>query len=165
MRVVIYATVVVGACCLLMILEVQQATGIPIGRRSFLTGKLPATYWQQKKYDELSEAILESQPKERLIEELQVNAHCPFKIFYKDNMVEILCDMMQMRECTGGPAGCKDVSDNCHQAYAYVDVFRTWSKIKVIGKTRKVNVGCIYHPKGIGFSVEAIDTAHPNTVE
>jgi hypothetical protein len=148
-----------------------QATGIPIGRQPFVSEKQPATDWQQSKYDELSAAIRESQPKERLIEELQVNAHCPFQIFYKNNITEILCDRLQMRNCTGDLAGCKDVSDNCHQAYAYVNVFRPSTqvgarrRVKVIGRRRKVKVGCIYHPKGIGLSVEATDTAHPHSVE
>jgi hypothetical protein len=154
-----------------MVLEVPQATGIPVSRRPFVTGKLPATYWQQKKYDELNAAIRESQPKERLIEELQVNAHCPFQISYKNDITEIVCDRLEMRNCAGGLAGCRDVSDNCYQAYAYVNFFRPSTqvgarrKVKVIGRRRKVKVGCIYHPKGIGLSVEAIDTAHPHTVE
>lgn len=162
MRVGPYATFVLGACCLLMVLGVPQATGTPIGRQPLVTGKQPATDWQQQKYDELNAAIQESQRKERLIEELQVNAHCPFQIFYTNNITEILCDRLQMRNCTGDLAGCKDVSDNCHQAYAYVNVSRPSTQV---GRRRKVKVGCIYHPKGIGLSVEDSDTAHPHSVE
>jgi hypothetical protein len=156
-----YAACVLGACCLLIVLGVPQATGIPTGRRPIFTGKLPATDWQLKTYNELSVAIRHSQRKERLIEEFQANAHCPFQTFYKDNITEILCDRLQMENCTGDLAHCKDISANCHQAYAYVGVLSSTQ----VGKTRKVKAGCIYHPKGIGSSVEAIDTAHPHTLE
>jgi hypothetical protein len=151
MHAVLYATFVLGACCLLMMLGVPQATGIAVGRQQVVTGKLPATDWQH--YNELNAAIRESQPKERLIEEFQANAHCPFQIFHNNSVIEILCDRLQMRNCTGDLARCEDISDNCHQAYAYV------------GKRRKLRVGCVYHPRGFGLSVEAIDTAHPHAVE
>jgi hypothetical protein len=145
-----------------MVLGMPQSTGIQIGRRPVVTRKLLATDWQQRNYNELSEAIRRWQPKERLIEEFQANAHCPFQIFYKYDVIEILCDRLQMRNCTGDLARCKDISDNCHQAYAYVKVLYPSTQVR---KRRKVKVGCIYHPNGIGLSVEAIDTAHPHTLE
>lgn len=156
-----FAPSILGACCLLIALGVPQATGIPTGRQPIVTGKLPATNLQQKIYNELSAAIRHSQRKERLIKEFQANAHCPFQIFYKDNVTEILCDRLQMENCTGDRAYCNDISANCHQAYAYVGVLPSTQ----VGKRRKVKVGCIYHPKGIGLSEEAIDTAHPGTLQ
>jgi len=151
-----------------MVLAVPQSTGIPIGRGPVVTGNTPATDWQQKKYNELSAAIRKSQRRERLIEEFQVNAHCPFQIFYRNNVIEILCDRLQMRNCTGDLARCEDISDNCHQAYANVPVFHPTTQVGIGRKVkvrRILKVGCIYHPKVIGLSVEATDTAHPHSVE
>jgi hypothetical protein len=133
-----------------MVLGVRQATCSPIGLRSVGTGKLPAT---NNYYDELSEAIGESQSTERLIEDFKPNAHCPFQIFYGDKGIEILCDKLQMKKCTSDHAHCEDVWDNYHQAYA-----------KVKGTRRKMKVGCIYHPKVIGLSVEAPDTVYSHIV-
>jgi hypothetical protein len=139
---------------------VPQATGTPIGRQHVATRKLPATDSQQQNYTELSAAIRESESRERLIEELQPDAHCPFQVFYKDDGIEILCDRLQMKNCSGDPARCRDVSNNCHQAYDYV---RDNRRSAQVGKGRKVKVGCIYHPKGIGLSVEA-GTVHRRTL-
>jgi hypothetical protein len=144
-----------------MFLGVPQATGIPVGRRPVVTGKLQATDWQQKNYNELNTAIRESQPKERLIEEFQANAHCPFQIFNKNNVTEILCDRLRMRNCSGDLARCEDIIDNCHQAYAYVRVLRPSGQV---GNGPKLKVGCIYHPKVIGLSVKAMDPAYSHAV-
>jgi ribosomal protein S12 len=163
----IYVTCVIGVCNLLMVLGVPQATSIPIVRRQVVTGNTSATDWQQKKYSELSSAIRKSQSRERLIEDFQVNAHCPFQIFYRNDVIEILCDRLQMKKCTGDLARCEDISDNCHQAYANVPVSRPSNQVGRRGKgnvPRVLKVGCIYHPKVIGLSVEANDIAHPHTV-
>jgi len=163
-----YATCVIGVFSLLMVLGVPQVTGIPIGRRPVVTGNMPATDWQHRKYSELSAAIRASQGRDRLIEDFQVNAHCPFQIFYRNNVIEILCDRLQMRKCTGDLARCEDISHNCHQAYANVPVFRPSTQVGIRRKwnlRRTLKVGCIYHPKIIGLSVETTDTGHPHIVE
>jgi hypothetical protein len=129
-----------------MVLVVPQATGIPVGRRSVVTGELPANSVEQENYDKLIAAILESQHNERRIEDLQANAHCPFQVFYIDNVFEIVCDRLQKGKCTGGS---EDICVNCHQAYAKV------------GNRRRVRVGCIYHPDIIGEPVNAMDSNVP----
>jgi len=163
-----YATCVLAVSSMLVVLGVPKATGIPIGRPPVVTGNSPATDWQQKNYNELSADIRKWQPRERLIEELQVNARCPFQIFYRNNVIEILCDRSQMGNCIGDLAHCEDILDSCHQAYAYVPVFRPSAQVGIRHRMkvgRKLKVGCIYHPKVIGLSVEATDTNHPHTVE
>jgi hypothetical protein len=114
------------------------------------------------KYSKLQEAIREWQPREILIEELQINSHCPFQVYREGNVTRILCDILQMRRCTKDIAHCKDVLDNCSQAYDLITEFRS----PTIVRRKLVEVGCIYHPKGIGMSVQAISPdQHSDSVE
>jgi hypothetical protein len=55
-----------------------------------------------------------------------------------------------MEKCTG--KGCKEILYNCYQAYAKV------------GERDYMKVGCIYHPKAIGVSVEADSGPYPPVV-
>ena len=144
MKVRCCTTIVIGACCLLAVNRVLQAAPVSLPR-PLVTGRLPSTDNDLVKYSKLQEAIREWQHREILIEELQINSHCPFQVFREGNVTRILCDIWQMRNCTNDKAHCKDVLDNCFQAYDLITEFRS-----------PVEVGCIYHPKGIGMSVEAI---------
>jgi hypothetical protein len=137
---------------LLIILGIPRAAGVPIGR--------PKTDGRVELYEKLRAANGKSPFKERGIEELRPNAHCPFQVFYQYDGIQIICDSLQMKNCTGDFARCKDISENCQQAYASVSYFDTSGK----KGQRKVEVGCVYHPKAIGSSVEVTDTDQPRTV-
>jgi hypothetical protein len=111
----------------------------------------------------LQEAVPEWRPKEKHIEELQINAHCPFNVSWDGNNIRIFCDKSQLKNCANNPAHCRDVMDNCYQAYVVVANSSARTKAP---KGTKVELGCMYHPKGSGVSEEATNPAHhPGAVQ
>lgn len=98
-------------------------------------------------YKKLRDYIDKWNNKERLIEELQINSHCPFQVLKTRNITRIMCDVYQITNCKSDVDYCRDISVNCHQAYTYLRDDMPSSRYH---RGRKVEVGCIYHPKGIG---------------
>lgn len=154
-------SLVMGGCLLLTLLGALDAASIAVGHPC-VTAKRPFTGRIGEKYENLREANVASQSKQRLIEEFQTNAHCPFQISRENNIIRIFCDRSKIQKCTDDVIRCKDISDNCYQAYDYVTDFSPYNNV---ARKRKVEVGCIYHPKRTGLSVPGFNTGNSYVLE
>jgi hypothetical protein len=154
-----FTSFVVGGCFLLVVTFLPtEATPVPsTALDDSSSGTHPPTENDRERYNNLRAAILERDSKQILIQDLEINAHCPFKVLTVYNITRIVCDVFQIRNCTSNSAYCEDISNNCHQAYIKVG-----NSLPTISQTEKekIEIGCIYHPNAIGIHVEA-DGASP----
>jgi hypothetical protein len=148
--------IVVGVCVLLSAtLLTIEATPVPICTRDNHKGILRPRDTEEERYKKLRAAILDWNNREILIQNLQINSHCPFQVLKFRNITRIMCDRLKIKNCNSDVAYCKDISDNCHQAYMFL---RDISPSVRRRNTEKVEVGCIYHPRAIGMSMKSPET-------
>lgn len=141
----------VGGCFLLVVaLLPTKAAPVPSAALSgFNDGTHSPTKTDREQYNDLRTSILEWYPGERLIQDFVINAHCPFKVLTVRNIIRIMCDVPRIRNCNSNRDYCEDISHNCHQAYIKAAFI-----VPSARQAEKIEIGCIYHPRAIGRSVE-----------
>lgn len=153
--------VFVGLCFLLSVtLPTTEAAPASIIKRDKGEGTLRPK--EEDTYKLLRNANMKFDHQERLIEELQINAHCPFKEITYGGVKRIMCVRPQTDKCNSNTEYYKDICLNCHQAYDYLKNIVPGYKGRGL---EKVEVGCIYHPRSIGTSIETQEISHPGNIQ
>jgi hypothetical protein len=144
MKPTVFMSLFAGGCVLLaLILPVTETTPVALHR---------STETNEDKYFRLRSAVDEWQLREIEIDEFVKDAYCPFQVIRFNDITRILCDTFQIMNCFFDDKYCNSILHNCYQAY--MDIKDILPSAKEQSKD-KVEVGCIYHPKPIGESIES----------
>lgn len=142
-------------------LPATETTPISSGRQDDHNRTHRSTETYEELYNKLREAGAHYEARERLMEEFEPNAYCPIKVVRVGNITRTMCDWLKIKNCNSGDAYCKDISDNCHQAYLYLgDIQPSVRK----GRREKVEVDCKYHPKRVGVSMESAEPHYESDI-